>query len=129
MQVLSKFSFGPSLRLLLLLLALTSIASCSKVNPLGLLTGGGTNIAANTQIGKTNTQTLGTTNNAEQKLSVNQAERVSQANDSNKVKADKVDNVTVNEVPAWVVLLLILGWLLPSPNEIGRWIKSLFTRK
>lgn len=37
--------------------------------------------------------------------------------------------VTIQEVPPWVVLLLILGWLLPSPNEIGRWITNLFTRK
>ena len=86
-------------------------------------------MAANTQIGKTNTQTLGTTNNTEQKLSVNQADKVSQAVDTNKVKADSVGNVTVNEIPAWVILLLILGWLFPSPNEIGRWIRSLFKRK
>jgi hypothetical protein len=129
MQLLSKFSLGLSLRLLLLLLVLTSTASCSKVNPLSLLTGGGTQVAANTQVGKTNTQTLGTTNNTEQKLSVNQADKVSQAVDTNKVKADSVGNVTVNEIPAWVILLLILGWLFPSPNEIGRWIRSLFKRK
>jgi hypothetical protein len=129
MQLLLKFSFGPSLRLLLLLLVLTSTASCSKVNPLSLLAGGGTNVAANTQIGKTNTQTLGTTNNTEQKLSVNQTDRVRQSSDTNKVNADKVETVVVNEVPAWVILLLVLGWLFPSPNEIGRWIRSLFRRK
>lgn len=46
-----------------------------------------------------------------------------------KVSAEKVDKVTVNEIQPWVILLLILGWLLPSPNEIGRWVSNLFKRK
>lgn len=126
MLLSSRFSFGLSSRLLLLLLVLTSIASCSA-SPLGLLTGGGTNVAANTQLGKTNNQTLGTTNNSEQRLQFDTADRVFQTTDNNKVKTDTVENLTVNEIPPWVILLLILGWLLPSPNEIGRWIRSLFS--
>jgi len=115
---------------LLLVFSGTILTGCGTVaNPLKFLSGGGTNVAANTQVGKTNTQTVGTTNNTEQRLSVNQADKVNQATDTNKVKADKVENVIVNEIPAWVVLLLILGWLLPSPNEIGRWVRSLFTRR
>jgi hypothetical protein len=131
MTRLSKFSFGPSLRLSLLLLVLTSIASCG-VSPLGIvkkLTGGGTNVAANTQLGKTNTQTIGTTNNTEQKLKFNHADRVFQTSDNNKIKTETVENVTVNETNPWLILLLVLGWLLPSPNEIGRSIRSLFSRK
>ena len=131
MQVSSKFSFGLSLRLLLLLLVLTSIASCSK-SPLSLLTGGGPNVAANTQVGKTNTQTLGTTNNIAPTVSVRpnaRVDNIDQSNSTSKVFSERVETVVVNEVPVWVVLLLILGWLLPSPNEIGRWIRSLFRRK
>lgn len=128
MLKLLKFSFGPSSRLLLLLLVLTSIASCGT-SPLGLLTGGGTNVAANTQIGKTNSQTIGTTNNTEQKLEFDTAGRVFQSTDNNRVKTESVENVTVNETNPWVILLLVLGWLLPSPNEIGRSIRSLFSRK
>jgi hypothetical protein len=93
------------------------------------VTGGGTNVAANTQLGKTNTQTIGTTNNTEQKLQFNTADRVFQTTDTSKVKTDTVENLTVNEIPPWVILLLILGWLLPSPNEIGRSILSIFSRK
>jgi hypothetical protein len=127
MTLLSKFLFGQFSRLLLLLLALTSIVSCSKV-PLGLL-GGGTNVAANTQVGKTNTQTLGKTINSEQKLEFDSADRVFQSSDTSRIKSDSIQQVTVNETPVWMILLLILGWLLPSPNEIGRWIRSLFTKK
>lgn len=32
---------------------------------------------------------------------------------------------TVNEAaPWWVVLLLILGWVLPEPTRMGRWIRG-----
>jgi hypothetical protein len=30
-------------------------------------------------------------------------------------------------VPAWVWILMIMGWLLPSPQEIYRGIIDLFT--
>lgn len=113
---------GQSSRLLLLLLVLTSMPSCSK-GPLSLLTGGGPNVAANIQAGKTNSQTLGTTKIVEQKTESGDIKSV-----DSKVSAESVEKVTVNETQPWVILLLILGWLLPSPNEIGRWIKSLFTR-
>lgn len=130
MSTLSKLSFGLSSRLLLLLLVLTSTVSCSS-GALGILTGGGPNVAvaANTQVGKTNTQTIGTTNNVEQKLENPVANTIKQSNDSNRVQADRVETVIVNEVPVWVVLLLLLGWLLPSPNEMGRWLRSPFSRK
>ena len=119
---------GLSLRLLLLPLVLMLTVSCSS-GALGILTGGGPNVAANTQVGKTNTQTIGTTNNVEQKLENPVANTIKQSNDSNSVQADRVETVIVNEVPVWVILLLLLGWLLPSPNEMGRWLRSPFSRK
>jgi len=93
------------------------------------LTGGGPNVAANTQAGKTNNQTVGTTTITEQKLVRPKARDIKQTSDTNKVSADRVETVVVNEVPAWVILLLILGWLFPSPGEIARWIRSLFKKK
>ena len=81
-------------------------------------------MAANIQAGKTNSQTIGTTKIVEQKTESGDIKSVDA-----KVSAESVEKVTVNEVPPWVVLLLILGWLLPSPNEIGRWITKLFTRE
>ncbi len=104
------------------------MAGCS-VNPLDLLTGGGVNTAANVQAGRTNTQTVGTTSLTDQKIVRPQARDIRQTADTNTVSSDRVETVVVNEVPAWVILLLILGWLFPSPNEIGRWFNSLITRK
>ena len=122
---------GRSSLLLPLLLGLMLTASCSK-GPLSLLTGGGPNVAANTQIGKTNNQTIGTTNNVAPSVSLRPNARVDTIDQSitdSKVSTDKVESVTFNETPPWIILLLILGWLLPSPNEIARWIASLFKRK
>lgn len=118
---------GQYSRLLLLLLVWTGSASllvgCGK-GPLSLLTGGGPNVAANIQAGKTNSQTIGTTKIVEQRTESGDIKSVEA-----KVSAESVDKVTVNEVQPWVILLLILGWLLPSPNEIGRWITNILTRK
>lgn len=129
MLTLLKPWCGRSSRLVLWLLVwigLASLAGCGT-SPLSLLTGGGPNVAANTQIGKTNTQTLGTTNNSEQTMVRPEARKIVQSSDTNAVQSESVGKVVVNEIPPWVVLLLILGWLLPSPNEMARGIKSLLT--
>lgn len=81
-------------------------------------------------MGKTNNQTVGTTNNIEQKVDRPTVSRdLVQSSDNTDVKADTVESVQISNTEPWVIVLLILGWLLPSPNEIGRWIRSLFKRK
>ena len=120
MRHLLRSWFGQYSLLLLLLLGLTSTVSCSKLP--SLLSGGGPNVAANIQAGKTNTQTLGTTNNIAPTASVRPTARVDNIDQSNKT-------TVVNEVQPWLILLLILGWLLPSPQEIIRSIANIFRRK
>lgn len=81
-------------------------------------------------MGKTVSQTIGTTNNVEQRVEAPVISRdLVQSSDTTKVKAESVGTVEVSNTEPWMILLLILGWLLPSPNEIGRWILSLFKRK
>jgi len=38
------------------------------------------------------------------------------------VEADSVEEVEINNtnIPPWVILLLLLGWLLPTPQEMIR---------
>ena len=110
--------------------AMLTTASCSGINPLSALTGG-TNVAANTQVGRTNTQTVGTTNNTDAGIRTEgSVETINQAIASdNKVATERVDNLTINEIPPWVILLLILGWLLPTPSQIGESILNLFRRR
>ena len=89
--------------------------------PLSLLTGGGPNVAANVQAGKENVQ-----------QAVVKQERIEAGRDviqqTSPVVADKVDTVNVQQTPVWMILLLILGWLLPSPNEIARGIRGVFKK-
>lgn len=129
---MSRYSHSRSSRLVLLPLAFSGMllmAACSNLNPIGLLTSTpGVNTAANVQAGKTNTQTIGTTTVTEQKLVRPQAKTINQTSDNNRVRAESVKTVVVNEVPMWVILLLILGWLFPSPGEIGRSIASIFKK-
>tara|TARA_R110000868_G_C10769510_1_gene754609 strand:- start:171 stop:485 length:315 start_codon:yes stop_codon:yes gene_type:complete len=79
------------------------LASCGGMNPLSLLSGGGPNVAANVQAGKENNQA------------------VSQI-DTTTTTAIESGSVTImnQSMPIWAVLLLILGWVLPSPAEIWR---------
>ena len=109
---------------LLLSVSILTLPSCSKISPIGLLTGSGPNVAANTQIGKENKQAV-----------VDQTRRIEASGNSvvkqveANVSSEKVDNLTIQQTPIWMVILLIAGWLLPSPNEIGRWVRSLFKKK
>lgn len=130
MKALLKSLSGLSLRTPLLLLVFSGmvLTGCGGT-PLSLLTGGGPNVAANVQAGKTNNQTIGTTKVTEQKIVRPQARDIRQTSDTNKVRAESVKTVVVNEVPTWVILLLILGWLFPSPGEIGRSLYNLLKKK
>lgn len=40
-----------------------------------------------------------------------------------------INTTNVQDIPPWVLLLLILGWLLPDPKVIYNEIKSWFKRK
>lgn len=124
-----KYSFGQSLPLLVLLSALMFTLSGCGTNPLNLLTGGGPNIAANIQAGKTNSQTVGKTETFAPTVDVKAGAKVETIDQS---KTETVvgtsEKVTVNNSPIWLILFAVLGWLLPSPGEIGRWIRRLFKR-
>jgi hypothetical protein len=105
---------------LILAVPIILLVGCSSL-PLGML-GGGPNVAANTQIGRENNQ------------SVFQADTGPSAGRDviqKDVEADVVDSVTITneKIPVWVIIALVLGWLAPSPSEIGRGIAGLFMRR
>ena len=88
-----------------------ALTGCGSL-PLGMLGGGGPNVAANTQVGAENRQAglSFETGNAGRDV-VNK-----------EVEAGEIDNlnITNENIPPWVFLLALLGWLAPSPGEIGR---------
>ena len=82
------------------------------LNPMSLLGGGGPNVAANVQAGAENNQT------GVQVGDITKAETVySGVSPSGSVGSLNISN---QDIPIWVILLLILGWVLPSPQEIWR---------
>ena len=115
------------------------LTGCSGLSPLSLLSG--KPVGVNAQLGKENEQVIGvkteTTygNNSyvAPATSVRPVSRPSSVNQvqaqENNVKADTVENITVHEVPPWIVLVALLGWLLPTPSQIGRSFINLFRRK
>ena len=117
------------MRNLIASLILGSLLSGCMLNPMNLLGGGGgPSVNANVQAGKTNSQTIGTTNNTDQEVSVQTLEgNLNQSNDKNKVSTENVGNININEIPPWVLILLVLGWLAPSPQEMGRGLLTLIS--
>lgn len=77
-------------------------------------------MAANTQIGKENSQNVGVNTTIRPQLRVEApVEKIVQ--DTSTTKNTEIDPL--------MLILLILGWLAPSPNEIGRGFMRLFKRK
>lgn len=122
MKALLKSLCGLSLRTPLLLLVFSGMVlmGCSGT-PLSLLTGGGPNLAANVQAGKTNTQTVGQTNNIAPTVSVRPKARVDTVDQS-------TNNTTNNELPTWVWFMLFLtwvaGWATDTPATIVRQLRN-----
>ena len=104
------------------------LSGCSQIPSFLMGGGGGPNVAANVQAGKTNSQTIGTTSNSDQEVVVETLTGdLKQSNDTNKVNTDSVENININEIPPWVLILLVLGWLAPSPQEMGRGLLTLIS--
>lgn len=122
MQMLLLWLSGLSLRSRLVPLALIGMVSLQGcgVKALSLLTGSGPNVAANTQVGKENTQTIGINKTLRPQLRVDAP-----------VETVVQDTSTTNNtsVDPLLLIMLILGWLAPSPSEIGRKLCKIFKRK
>ena len=108
------------------------LSGCGLSTLMSLGGSGGPTVNSNAQIGKENRQSV---------MSVEQTEEVSAGRDVIQTEIIKevetgavgsLDIINTN-IPPWVILLLILGWLLPTPTEIGRgimnFILTLFGRK
>lgn len=96
----------------LVLLAVLLVAGCSSLPKLG-----GTPINTNAQIGKENTQQV-----------VGAQENVAGDKVESAVSSGYVQSVDARTYDPLLVLLLILGWMLPSPAEMWRGINSMFSK-
>lgn len=139
MLSLSKLSYGQSLRSWLLRLVLIGgvslVAACGSL-PMKLLTGGGPNVAANTQVAKVANQTLGSSvATGDQKIEMvqghnNRVEQVQSQN--NRIKTESVEKVVINETSPWIIVMLMIAWVLPTPQDIGNriylWLSHLVSK-
>jgi hypothetical protein len=118
------------MRLLPLLLICAALASCAKVAGIvGGALGSGPNVAANVQAGRTNAQTVGQATFSDQRIEGTQARSIEQSAGDTRVRSESVETVIVQEdVPAWVWLLALLGWVLPTPQQMGAALFSMIAR-
>lgn len=93
------------MRMLYLTLICGILMGCSSIMKL-LPTSGG--VAANGQIGKENTQEV--------------------ISNDTELNAEVINQVTNQDIPIEFMLLMILGWLAPSPAEIWRGFLKLIGR-
>jgi len=106
------------MRIFIAILLCLTLSAC--LNPMSLLGGGGgggPTVNANTQVGKTNNQSA-----IDQSRDI-EAENVQIDESKGSFNlAGSVDSVKVlnQDIPTWVILMMILGWMLPSPIEIWR---------
>ncbi|MCZ4366610.1 hypothetical protein [Sulfitobacter dubius] len=126
-------------RALAILFLIGSLSGCSATDigkaALGAAVGGGPSVNANAQVGKTNSQTVGSSRVIEMAGPVARPENVGQLNQNttqdaseSQVKADRVETVVVNQIPMWllagmagvVVLFGVVGWLSPQPRWVRR---------
>jgi len=104
------------------------LSGCGLTSLLPFGGSGGPTVNSNAQIGAENRQAA---ESVEQTTSAGRD--VIQT--TKEVETGKVENldITNTNIPPWVILLLILGWLLPTPTEIGRsitdFVLRLFGRK
>ncbi len=108
------------------LLVVLFLSSCGLSTLLPLGGSGGPTVNSNAQIGAENRQSA---------VSVEQNTTAGRDVISKEIETGSVGSLDIinTNIPPWVMLLLILGWLLPTPTEIGRgimnFILTLFGRK
>ena len=108
------------------LLVVLLLSSCGLSTLLPLGGSGGPTVNSNAQIGAENRQSV---------MSVENTTSAGRDIVTKEVETGKVENLDIinTNIPPWVMLLLILGWLLPTPTEMVRgfmnFILTLFGRK
>ena len=105
---------------LLLICGIILIQGCTALGLVKAVMPGksGTNVNANAQVGKENTQQV-VANQQNTKIEGENV-NVSQKENDTSINTSKVDSLVQNNtnVPMWYLLLLVLGCLLHSPQEI-----------
>jgi hypothetical protein len=115
-----------TIRALVLVVLTFTLASCSGLPSFLFSGGGGPSVTAvGTQVAKEANQQVV---NDQSNIRTEDGDiQVTELKDT--VQTRDVESITIKntDIPAWVIIALILGWLAPSPGEMGRGLMSLIT--
>ena len=108
-------------RMILAAVLLLSLGSCGSIPFLS--SSGGPNVNANVLAGKENTQQVVAQQNQQ-----DAGRDIVSTEIQKEVEAEQVEEIKISHtnIPIWVILLLLLGWLLPTPTQIGNGLANLF---
>ncbi len=81
------------------------------------------------QAGETNTQTVGKSEQSSQEIIRPNARNIRQSADRNKVQADQVQTVVVQEVPTWLIIAFAVALFLDSPLRWWAQIRAGWKRR
>ena len=95
----------------LILVLFLSGCGLSTLLPLG--GSGGPTVNSNAQIGAENRQSA---------VSIEETTSVGRDIVTKEIETGMVEKLNIQNIPPWVMILLLLGWLLPTPTEMGRGI-------
>jgi hypothetical protein len=103
----------------LALISAMFLVSCGATAPLSLLTGGGPNVAANVQAGAENNQAVSqidaaTTRTNDAGRDIITEEKLVQT----QAPVERIE-IVQERIPPWVLLIGLIGWLLPTPSQMG----------
>ena len=98
----------------LVLILLGVLTACSPLDLIKGAIGGGPSLEVDTTIGDKEESVVGN------------------IGDSSEIEAESITggiNTTyVEDIPPWAIIIMLLGWMFPSPTEMYREIKSWFSR-
>ena len=87
------------------------LSGCGLSTLLPLGGSGGPTVNSNAQIGAENRQSA---------VSIEETTSVGRDIVTKELETGMVEKLNIQNIPPWVMILLLLGWLLPTPPEMGR---------
>ena len=111
------------LRMSLAILMIISLSGCNSLNPVDWFFSDTPSIEA--QVGKTNEKTVGI---KAEEIALNKETRTAEhIVEDSKIGTITGGTITIDEsIPWYYWVLLVMGWMLPSPGEIYRGLGNLF---
>ena len=87
------------------------LSGCGLSTLMSLGGSGGPTVNSNAQIGAENRQSA---------VSIEETTSAGRDIVTKEIETGMVEKLNIQNIPPWVMILLLLGWLLPTPTEMGR---------